>query len=186
MKSTQHKLIALLAVFIFFACATTKKVEETSTKAEVKTETEVTKKVDEQQQLDVKDKTETATDKTIEQNMGLSEELESRLITYDTSKPVDPLTGRSPVKSELIQSKRKQTQQVTTENVVTSQKNNITTAYKASLKSKVASQQKIVSKIVDKTSKVEKTVPWWMYPVGILIFIGLIWVLFWFKPYKDS
>jgi hypothetical protein len=106
MKTPKSKLLALLVLFIFVACAGTKKVTTDKVSTEVKKETQLEKKTETKESGSVSDKSTSKIDstaiKSLEQIEKLTSLFESRLKTYDTSKPVDPKTGTPPLVSELI------------------------------------------------------------------------------------
>lgn len=185
MKTPHQKLIALLIAFVFFACAGVKKTEKIAVKESVKAQTELSKKVDKVQNLKVISQTEVANNKSIEEIEKLSENLETRLITYDTDKPVDVSTGKPPVKSERITTYVKSSQK---DNKITDKsidKINLKIDAKTVLKSKVDSNSNTNNKVVSKTETTEKPVNEPLKWILIVLFLsgigGLIWLLKKFK-----
>lgn len=160
------KLKIMLLVLILISCTGVKKSAKTNVDQKEKTNTEVSKDMEVKTDLKVTDKSEKVTDKSLEQIETETNELETRIILYDTDKPIVPGTNKPPVKEEKVISNKKQskTDIKTADN--STAKTNITANYTASLLSEIDSLQKVNASLIAKTDTKETQVNnswyWWL------------------------
>lgn len=174
MKTTTHKLLALIVLLVFIACSGTKKVTETETKQSVKSETEVSKDLDVKKDLKLTDKSETFTDKEIQTIENLTDLWEKNITEYDTEKAIIPGTNKPPVKSETTYINKKVTDKVVTDKVVTEVKNDIELDYTEVLKSQLDSMKKVNDKLVSDSEVKEIPFSWgwvWWLIGGVVVLV---------------
>ena len=106
-------------------------------------------------------------DNSIEKTEEVKTECGSRLITYDTSKPVDVKTGRPPIQSELISEKKTWRESES----------------KVKLRSQITSNQKSNLKTENQSQTTQKPIinwiEWVIVGVGLSIALVLIWKFGW-------
>ncbi len=176
--------IAFVCVLMFIvSCAGTKKVEKQQAKADIKIETQVQKTTDQTQTGTVTDKTISSGSSNSQKSQELIEketgEWESRLITYDTSKPLDSLTHKPPVASELVQTNKKvkDKKSTGTDNLMisASEVKDVVKAYTALLQQKNDSLSRVNATLQSKATTTTTTKSnWWIWMIiGIFIPIGI-------------
>ena len=130
------------------ACRTTKSSTETNSKT---TQQSDSSKIDVQ-----------TSEKNLEQSEKQSGEWTANLTTYDTALPTDKVTGKSPIKSELLITNKSQKEIKTAEK----EKTNSLAVRKSTAKSE--------SKVQEKTHSTQQSSYWWLWVlVGIVISILL-------------
>lgn len=184
--------IALLT-FLLSGCGFTKWITEEYRNEKTKTKTEVKTDVKENTDVKVTDKSTVKTDsvtiKALDLIEKLTEEWESRLKTYDTSKPVDPGTGTPPLASELIITNKNTADKKLTESVNVSssrrQENDIEIDYKREMRRVIDSVMAENKKLITKTETETRTGVswyWWMLiGAGIVVIIYLFFKFKWWK-----
>ena len=146
------KILILLMSITLLACRTTKSSTETNSKT---TQQSDSSKIDVQ-----------TSEKNLEQTEKQSGEWTAKLTTYDTALPSDKVTGKSPVKSELLITYKSQKEIKT----AAKGKTNTLAVSKSAVKSE--------SKVQEKTHNTQQTSYWWLWVlVGIVISI-LIFLVF--------
>jgi len=179
MKTATHKLLALLALFIFFACSGTKKATETKTKETVKTETEVTKETETKTDVLLTDKSEKFSDSEIATIEKLTDNWEKNVTVYDTDKAIVPGTNKPPIKSVTIYTRSKTQAKNTSEKAKVKVNNNLQSNTEISLISKMDSLS--ILKATTKTKLEVKEIPAtntlvWILSVIVVIIAGvLVW-----------
>jgi len=143
------KIILLLIAITLLACRTTKSVTETTTKTTQQTDSS---------KIDVR-----LEEKSLEQIEKQSGEWSAKLTTYDTTLPPDKITGKPPVKSELLITNKTHVEIKTTEKV------NSKSLAKLIISVKSESSKK------EKTHNSEQASRWWVW---ILVGIGIPILLF--------
>ena len=107
MKTPKHKFLALVVLFIFVACAGTKKVTTTKSTLQVKTDTEVSIVSEEKTNSTTSVNTEKKADESVKKNVtsdeNETEETTIHTILYDTKSKIDSITKRPAIASETIQ-----------------------------------------------------------------------------------
>ena len=166
------KLPLIILIFALNSCNLVKRTAETTSKSEHKEETVVSKTIDESkdQKKDSTANTETKTHTyaTKEQIAKMVAEWSENVVTYDTSKPVDKITGKPPVLSEktICYKSDIQTNEDTKVNsvVAKNEKVNLQVETKDETKTKLDSTHKSSNK-ENSTSKtiVGTSVPWWKW-----------------------
>jgi len=166
------KFYYFLFTFIFlFACSSLKKTSESSLKTSLETKTNLSKDIQLKVDSNVIDKTainkEKIVEKTFDQVSSQAGEITGTLKTYDTSK-MDPLTGVSPLLSELTFSNKTNSQKGKVGTVKTVEKSDIVTDIKTAVvkgldvkidsvsESKALVDQKVL------TTKIRSSNWWWI------------------------
>jgi hypothetical protein len=184
------KLIVFLSLLLLVSCNTQKRVTENVTQKQ-QTEAEVKKALAVKESLTTANTAETKVDssgmKALELIEKLTQDYESRLKTYDTTKPIDPQTGRPPLASELeIKNKtiadKKQTGSEQSDLKKTAKAENQTDWNKV-INSRIDSAMKANEKIISNTEVVENKTgwPWWLW---MIIGAGLLAVGYFTIKYK--
>lgn len=180
MKTT----VILLIAFLLSGCGFTKWITEEYRNEKTKTKTEVKTDVKEKTDVTITDKSTVKTDssniKALDLIEKLTEEWESRLKTYDTSKPVDSITGTPPLSSELIITKKNQADKKLTEsvsqNTSRNQKNDIEIDYRKEIRrvidSTMAENKKLITKTETETKNRTGLAWYWWMLIGALIPMG--------------
>lgn len=163
----------MLAVLLLCSCATKKKLLEINRSD--KTQSEQTDIRDETKQTE---KTTTAAD--IETAFKGETDVEVTHTKYDTSKPINPVTGRPPIESETKAAKHSKASKETkgsASSIVEASKSEI---HQDSTQS--TSAEKIET---TKDEKVKKSLPVYIYIIGVGILILLIWAAWqWLKRFR--
>jgi len=98
-------ILILFAALFLVSCSTVKKTTEATAKSKGESITDISKDVQSNEETTTSDKStlnkEKAVEKTIDKIEKETGKLEGTLKTYDTSLPLDPLTGLPPLQSEL-------------------------------------------------------------------------------------
>ncbi|HEY5593153.1 MAG TPA: hypothetical protein VIK55_19320 [Paludibacter sp.] len=165
------KNIIYLVVVLLFACSTTKKTTETKLKATDTSKTDVSKETVKNTTATTADNTKLNDTKSVDRTVDLLNkqvgEITGSLKTYDTTKPVDSITGRPPLASELIFTNRtstdnavKQTEKTTTTTAIVK---DIKAAVKEGLNIKVDSVAETKALLAQEalTTKIRTTNNWW-------------------------
>ena len=189
----KNKLISLIIVIILVSCNGVKKTSKSDiafkndVKTEVKSDTEVN------ESGKTVDKTTVKTDSTALKTLALIEKLtadwETRLKTYDTSKPVDPGTGTPPLASEMIMSNKQTKDRNLTQTVknqtAKTENRNIESDYRLLIKQAVDSAMSANSKLIDKSTTSEKPpdTGWKWLLAGMAISL-LVWLIYHYKWWK--
>jgi len=175
------KLLYFVFTFLFlFACSTLKKTSETSLKTSIDSKASLTKDIQLNTDSTKTDKSKTnnenTVDKSFDQVSSQSGNITGTLKMYDPTKPIDPLTGKPPLVSELDFTNKTQTDNTVTENVKTGSKseiiNDIKTAVKKGLDVKIdsAAESKVISDQKALTTKSRTSNNWWW--IIILVVAG--------------
>jgi len=189
----KNKLISLIIVIILVSCNAVKKTAKTDIAFKTNVKTEVKSVTEVKESGKTIDKTTVKTDSTALKTLALIEKLtadwETRLKTYDTSKPVDPGTGTPPLASEMIMSNKQTADRNLTQTVknqtAKTENRNIETDYRLLIKQAVDSAMSANSKLIDKSTTSEKPPDtWWKWLLaGIGISLG-VWAVFKYKMWK--
>jgi len=179
------KVILFLALIILAGCSGTKKITTSDVKSTIDTKTEVSKNTEVKESGKTVDKSTAVVDSSAQKYLAQIEKLtaqyEARLRTYDTSKPINPITGMPPIASDLTITNKtdnsKQTNQGEASQTNKSQNTDIETEYKLELQQRIDSLQKANAKLTSNTESKEVPVNYWWFWVLIGI---LIPVLVWF------
>jgi len=178
MKIPTHKLLALLILFVFVACSTVKKTTTSNIKEVVKSDTEVSKNTEAKQTSNFTDKSNIVESKTIAQADLDSSECDTRIIDYDTNKPIVDGTGKPPVLRETVISNRKHVKKLATITDKKDEQKNVQSNYTMLLKSNIDSMQHINTSLISKTETKETPVPnnwlkWLLSGIVICLAVGL-------------
>lgn len=163
----------ILAVLLLSGCATKKKLLEMNRSD--KTQVEQTDIRDE-----IKQTQQTTTAQAWETAAKGEEDIEITHVKYDTSKPVNPDTGKPPVESETTAVKRSKASKETkgSENI-TVEATKIET-HQDSTQLSYAEKTEIT-----KDEKIKKSLPLYIYVIGVGILIFLIWAAWqWLKRFR--
>ena len=179
------KLLLFLVLMILASCSGTKKTTKSDVKSTIDTKTEVSKNTEVKESGKTVDKSTAVVDSSAQKYLAQIEKLtaqyEARLRTYDTSKPINPITGMPPIASDLTITNKtdnsKQTNQGEASQTNKSQNTDIETEYKLELQQRIDSLQKANAKLTSNTESKEVPVNYWWFWVLIGI---LIPVLVWF------
>ncbi len=166
-------ILLLVVVFTFTSCGFVKWISEEYKSENTNTQTDVKTDDKEKEEVKISDKSTFKTDSTNIKSLQLIEKLtaewESRLKTYDTTKPVDPTTGTPPLASELTITNKNISDKNLTENIKISssllQENDIEVDYKKEMRrfmdSTMAENRKLITNYETKTTKGVKWF-WWV------------------------
>lgn len=130
MKNT---LYILLSIVLFCSCNQVKTLQKTNVKTNEKTLVDNSKDVDEKKTLSVSENVEKSTDVKNNQNVNEYSETETKIINYDTSKPIIPETGKPPILSETTITNKKGSEKNNNTVAKTTQKSVSKTDYKDNL-----------------------------------------------------
>lgn len=184
------KLFLFLSLLLLISCNTQKRVTENvtqkqQTEAEVKKESTVNESLTTAQNTAVKTDSSGVKTSTIQEVN--NQEMETKTTVFDTSKPVDPKTGRPPVASESTTT----TKSVSTKNAATNEKSGLKKSEDASsetdwnkkIKEAVDSAMKANEKVIANTEIVETQTgwPWWLW---VLIGAGVTILSYFAIKYK--
>jgi len=187
MRTPKHKLLAIVVLFIFVACAGTKKTTKENFSSEVKTSANVQKTSSDQEASKTVDistiKTDSSVIKALQKLEKLTEQYNASVKNYDTSKPVDPVTGKPPLASEMVISNNKTSDLNLTNNVKTNvnkdEKKDISVDYKKLVQQAVDSVMKASSKKHATTEMVKETVSWWwVWLIAGALIMVVIWLIY--------
>lgn len=184
------KKIILFLALLLISCNSQKKVTNANVNQKQKTETEVSKNTEVIEKQTVIDKSTFQKDSTVKKALSeiefLTEKWEAKLRTYDTNKPIDPVTGTPPLASELVMMKGNTSDKKTTENVNTnvSEKDNknISVDWSKTIDQKIDSAMKANSKLISNSTSTEKQgLAWWIF---VLIGSGVTILLYFAIRFK--
>jgi hypothetical protein len=171
------KLIFILLIFIC-SCSGTKKLEKSNLSSNLKSDTEVSKKVDEKQTGSIYDQSVTTLDKKTDLSEKKNKTVETKTTDYDGSKPIVPGTGKPPVVKETIRIVKESNEKDIQIQEGLTEKLNLQIGYTRELQLKVDSLQKVNSTLTSKTESKEIPVSnWWKWFVGGIV-IGLVVMFF--------
>jgi len=178
------KILFILLVFIC-SCSGTKKLEKSNVSSTVKTDTEVSKKLDEKQTGSVSDQSLKTSDKKTDSSEKKNKTIETQTTDYDPTKPIVPGTNKPPVIKETIRIVKESNEKDIQIQEGLTEKLNLQISYTRGLQLKVDSLQKVNSSLQSKSES--KQVPvsnWWKWIlVGICIPVS-IWFIIRFKWYN--
>jgi PBP1b-binding outer membrane lipoprotein LpoB len=169
-------IILLIITVLLVACHTV----QNTTKSVAKTAENVALNLDKTTEVESKNKTEIKKDSTATNQVQASdlktEDWQSHLITYDTNKPIDSVTHRPPVATELIITKR----------LVSDRNNNTKTAIhtnqitKTAIKSDSTTHIKSKSAVKSTTqTTVRPIVQWWQWIIiGLIILLCVAFIVY--------
>ena len=149
------KILYLLVIILFFACTTKKSVQKSNTEQNTEQSNDISDT--RASQLESKKK-------VIDQSKA-NTKLVVKTTNYDTSKPIDPATGKPPVSSETTTTQEEFTNNDVNTEVNTNKKEEA--AHKD--KSKANAQSKEETKVADKSRPTN-----WKFYIYAFIFIALI------------
>ena len=184
------KKIILFISLLLISCNAQKKVTKTDVSQKQKIETEVSKNTEVTEKQTAVDKSTIQNDSTVKKALSeiefLTEKWEAKLRTYDTNKPIDPVTGTPPLASELVMSKGNTSDKKTTENVTTdvsaTSKKNISVDWNKTINQKIDSAMKANNKLISNTTSTEKQ--GWAWWIWILIGSGVTILLYFAIRFK--
>jgi len=178
------KILFILLIFIC-SCSGTKKLEKSNVSSTVKTDTEVSKKLDEKQTGSVSDQSLKTSDKKTDSSEKKNKTIETQTTDYDPTKPIVPGTNKPPVIKETIRIVKESNEKDIQIQEGLTEKLNLQISYTRGLQLKVDSLQKVNSSLQSKSES--KQVPvsnWWKWIlVGICIPVS-IWFIIRFKWYN--
>lgn len=175
----------LCLAFFMVSCGTTTKVTKTKAETAISSETQVKKNIEQTNTSTVVDKSITV-GKNIEEKSLIqfekdTEEFEARLITYDTSLPVDEKTGKPPAKSELTwtnkKNNEKKSNQVSTVSESTKTNTDLNVDLKNSTKQKSDSSATVKVKSKSETSITEKIFSNKLWIMLIILGVGIVFLI---------
>ena len=149
------KIIYLLVIILFFACTAKKSVQKSNTEQNT------------EQRNDIADTKESQTEatKTVIDQSKANTKLVVKTTNYDTSKPIDPSTGKPPISSETTTTQ----EESTNSNVNTEVNSNKKEEASHLDKSKANAQSKEETKVVEKPKPTD-----WKPYVYVIIFIAVV------------
>jgi len=177
------KLILFLALALLISCAGTKKVTKNNVAQKQQTQTEVSKNTEVTEKATAVDKTTLKTDSSGVKALALiekmTEDFEARLKQYDTTKPIDPQTGKPPLVSELEINTRTTTDKNCTNTQTTDlkrqQQKETAVDWNRTIDQKIDSAFASKSKTTDKSRTTETAAtPWGAWVISILAVIIII------------
>ena len=186
---------SLALLLIVSSCVPVKKVEKSNLKADVKTETQVTKNTETKESGSAVAKTETTSDLQQKKNTSVeeneTEETTIHTILYDTKSKVDSLTNRPVVASETTQKTTKGKTKKAVESTETLYSSNEVTAlfseYMKSYTSKIDSltteNSSLKSEVSTKTEQANNWWKWFLAGVITAVFAGFAWKFKWYKVF---
>ena len=166
------KLLLLLIIILLAGCSGTKKTTKSDIRADVISQTEVKKTVDENASLTTSVNAEKKTDQSVKKNTSAeeneTEETTIHTINYDSKTPVDSVTRKPVISQEIIQKtvKGKNAKAVESTELLYSQAEvqSLFQVYFKMSKSESDSVNKVISslksEIVEKTKKANN---WWKW-----------------------
>ena len=181
------KQILFLAFALLMSCAGTKKVTKNDVTQKQQTQTEVSKNTEVTEKGTAVDKSTLKTDSSGVKALALiekmTEDFEARLKQYDTTKPIDPQTGKPPLVSELEINKRTTTDKNSTNTQTTDlkrqQQKETTMDWNRTIDQKIDSAFANKSKTTDNTRTTETAAtPWGAWVISILVLIIIIMAVF--------
>jgi len=171
------KLLFILLIFIC-SCSGTKKLEKSNLSSNLKTDTEVSKKLDEKQTGSVSDQSIKTADKKTDLSENKQKVTETKTTKFDGSKPIVPGTGKPPVIEEITKTETESNQKDIKIQETLTDKLNLQKSYTRELQTKLDSVMKVNSSLISKTeSKEVPVMSWWKFII-IGIVIGLIGMFF--------
>jgi len=176
--------IALL--FLVSSCAPAKKIEKSSLKVDVKTETQVTKTAEEKTDLTTSVNTEKKADESIKKTVSADENEQTTIhtINYDPKSEVVPGTDRPKVISETIQQTTKgkkaveSTETLYSSNEVTQLFSTYFKTYNSKVDSFAKANTSLKSEISTKTTQASN---WWKWFLGGIGIAALLWLIIYFR-----
>lgn len=171
------KILFILLVFIC-SCSGTKKLEKSNVSSTVKTDTEVSKKLDEKQTGSVSDQSLKTSDKKTDSSEKKNKTIETKTTDYDPTKPIVPGTNKPPVIRETTKIVKESNEKDIQIQEGLTEKLNLQVGYTRELQSKVDSLQKVNSTLTSKSESKETPVSnWWKWLISGIV-IGLIGMFF--------
>lgn len=187
MKTPKHKLLALIVLFIFVACAGTKKVTKAKETLQVKTNTEVTKASEEKTNLTTSVNTEKKAEESVKKNTSVeeneNEETTIHTVVYDPRLYTDSFPNRPLKVSETTQHTTKGKNKKAVESTETLYSATEVTAlfskYLSVYTNKFDSLSKVITSLKSESETKETSVNnWWKwFLVGIIIPVVLWFVI---------
>ena len=160
------KLLLFLLIFIC-SCSGTKKLEKTNLSSNLKTDTEVSKKLDEKQTGSVNDQSVKTLDKKTDLSENKQKVTETKTTKFDGSKPIVPGTGKPPVIEETVKTETESNQKDIKIQESLTDKLNLQISYTRELQVKIDSLMKVNASLISKTELKETVVSnWWKWFIG--------------------
>lgn len=171
----------LCLAFFMVSCGTTTKVTKTKAETAISSDIQVKKNLEQTNTSTTVDKSVTANtnveEKSLIQIEKETEEFEARLITYDTSLPVDEKTGKPPAKSELIwtnkKNNEKKSNQISTVSESTKTSTDLNVDLKNFIKQKSDSFARVKAKSKSEVSITEKVFSNKLWIMLIVLVVGI-------------
>lgn len=171
-------LMILLFVIVLSGCSSTKKVEKAKVNESIASNLEAKTDQSKNESLKVTDKTEKVTDKSLSKIENETTELETRIMEYDTDKPIVPGTNKPPLKKEKIITNKKLSKINTQSLDNSTEKSSSDAVYTSQLESSIKLLISQNSKLIAETKNKETTsFPLWKY-VSIVLGVILLVLLF--------
>lgn len=123
-------LFILFSIVLLCSCNQVRTLQKTNVNTDVKSVVDISKKVDEEKTLSVSDNVEISADVKNDQRENEYSETETKVINYDTSKPIVPQTGKPPILSETTIINKKGSEKNNNSVAKTTQKSVNQTEYK--------------------------------------------------------
>ena len=144
----------------------------------MKTDTEVSKKLDEKQTGSVSDQSLKTSDKKTDSSEKKNKTIETKTTDYDPTKPIVPGTNKPPVIRETTKIVKESNEKDIQIQEGLTEKLNLQVGYTRELQSKVDSLQKVNSTLTSKSESKETPVSnWWKWLISGIV-IGLIGMFF--------
>jgi len=163
----QNRIAFICILILFCSCSGTKKLEKSNLSSNLKTDNEVSKKLDEKQTGSVSDQSVKTADKKTDLSEKKNKTIETHTTDYDPSKPIVPGTNKPPVVKETIRIVKESNEKDIQIQEGLTEKLNLQIGYTMELQTKLDSVMRVNSTLNSKTSLSETTVSnWWKWLIG--------------------
>ena len=174
----RNRIAFICLLILFCSCSGTKKLEKTNLSSNLKTDTEVSKKLDEKQTGSVTDQSVKTSDKKTDLSEKKQKVTETKITDYDPSKPIVPGTNKPPVLKETVKTETEINKKDLQIQETLTDKLNLQKSYTRELQTKLDSIMKVNASLISKNeSKEVPVMSWWKFII-IGIVIGLIGMFF--------
>jgi len=174
----RNRIAFICLLILFCSCSGTKKLEKTNLSSNLKTDTEVSKKLDEKQTGSLSDQSVKTSDKKTDSSENKQKVTETKTTKFDGSKPIIPGTGKPPIIEETVKTETESNQKNIKIQEGLTEKLNLQKSYTRELQTKLDSLMKVNSSLISKTESKEIPVMSWWKLIIIGIVIGLIGMFF--------
>ena len=169
----------LCFLFFFFSCSSTKPVQvlHSSSQSASSNNSDIV------QNQFIAAQSVSLSENSLHSSVKDSSVLERVVISYDSDKPVNLVTGKPPVKSESFTTNKKISQKLTELSVSSTEKLNLKLDYIIEMKIQIDSLQSVISTLISKTDTEKSSFAnWWKWLLAGLFFAVLAWVVWAYTP----